>query len=60
MQELGLADWQLNKYLKKAFPYKKKELEKIHQKLADLDLNIKRGKIERYMALELFVLDICE
>ncbi len=59
MNELGLMDWQLEKYLKKAFPYKIKELETIMKKIANLDLDIKRGKIDRFMGLELFILDIC-
>ena len=60
MNELGLQDWQLNKYLNKIFPFKIKELESILIKLADIDLNIKTGKVDKYMALELFILDICE
>lgn len=59
MEELGLADWQLDKYLKKIFPYKKNELESIIFKLAKLDLDIKMGKVDRFMGLELFILDIC-
>lgn len=60
ISELNLQDWQLNKYLDKIFPFKIKELESILIKLADIDLSIKTGKIEKYMALELFILDICE
>lgn len=60
MNELNLQDWQLEKYLKKVFPYKIKELESIIVKIANLDLDIKTGKIDKYMALELFILDICE
>jgi len=60
MNELGLQDWQLDKYLKKVFPYKIKELESILVKLANIDLDIKSGKIDRYLALELFILDLCE
>ena len=59
MNELGLMDWQFNKYVSKVFPYKIKELEAIICKLADLDLNIKSGKVDRFMGLELFILDIC-
>ena len=29
-------------------------------KIADMDLNIKTGKVDKYTALELFILDICE
>lgn len=60
MNELGLQDWQLEKYLKKIFPYKIKELESILIKLSNIDLDIKTGKIDKYMALELFIMDICE
>ncbi len=60
MNELGLLDWQFEKYLKKIFPYKEKELESILIKLTKLDLNIKSGKIDKNMALELFILDICD
>jgi len=60
MSELNLQDWQLEKYLKKIFPYKIKELENILTKLAQLDLNIKSGKIDRFIGLELFIIDICE
>ncbi len=59
MNNLGLADWQFNKYLNKVFPYKIKELESILTKLANLDLDIKRGKIDRFIGLELFILDMC-
>ncbi|MCM1053859.1 MAG: DNA polymerase III subunit delta [Ruminococcus sp.] len=59
MQKLNLVDWQLDKYLKKVFPYKKQELESFIIKLADLDLNIKSGKVDKYTGLELFILDTC-
>ena len=59
LNELHLMDWQLEKYLKKAFPYKIKELEEWLVKLTDLDLKIKTGKLDKYHALELFILDIC-
>ena len=60
MNELTLLDWQLDKYMKKAFTYKEKELEGVLKKLAKLDLEIKSGKIDKYVAVELFILDICE
>ncbi len=59
LNELNLMDWQLEKYLKKAFPYKIKELEEWLVKLAEIDLKIKSGKLEKYQALELLILDIC-
>lgn len=60
MNELGLQEWQLNKYLKKAFPFKINELESLLIKLSNLDLDIKSGKKDKYIALELFILDVCE
>jgi len=60
MNDLSLQDWQLEKYMKKVFPYKVKELESILVKVSNIDLNIKTGKIDKYMALELFIIDICE
>ncbi len=60
MHELNLMDWQLEKYLKKIFPFKIKELESVLLKLAKLDLDIKSGKIDRYLGLELLILDLCE
>ncbi|MBE6154155.1 MAG: DNA polymerase III subunit delta [Firmicutes bacterium] len=59
MNELGLLDWQLEKYLNKIFPYKIKELENILLNLAKLDLDIKSGKVDRFIGLELFILNIC-
>ena len=52
LNDLKLMDWQLEKYLKKAFPYKKKELEEWLVKLSNLDLKIKSGKLDKYYALE--------
>lgn len=60
MNSLGLVDWQLDKYLKKVFPYKKTELENIILKLSQLDFKIKSGNIDKNIGLELFILDICE
>ena len=60
MNELGLMDWQLNKYLQKVFPYKLEELKNVLIDLADLDLNIKNGKVDRFIGLELFILNMCE
>ena len=59
LTELHLMDWQLEKYLKKAFPYKIKELEGWLEKLANIDFKIKSGKLDKYYALELLILDIC-
>ena len=59
MNELGLMDWQLKKYLQKVFPYKLEELKNILIDLANLDLNIKKGNIDRFIGLELFILNMC-
>ena len=59
MSTLNLLDWQLEKYLNKAFPYKIKELEEWLVKLTNIDLKIKSGKLDKYYALELLILDIC-
>ena len=59
LNTLNLMDWQLEKYLKKAFPYKIKELEEWIIKLTNIDLKIKSGKLDKYYALELLILDIC-
>ena len=59
MNKLGLLDWQLDKYLKKAFIYKIKELEEIIIKLSEIDLDIKRGVVDKFLGLKLFILDIC-
>ena len=59
LNDLNLMDWQLEKYLKKAFTYKIKELEEWLIKLEELDLKIKSGKLDKYYALELLILDIC-
>ena len=59
LSELNLMDWQLEKYLKKAFPYKIKELEEWLVKLTNIDLKIKSGKLDKYYALELLILEIC-
>lgn len=59
LNTLKLMDWQLEKYLKKIFPYKIKELEEWLIKLTNIDLKIKTGKLDKYYALELLILDIC-
>lgn len=59
MHTLGLLDWQLTKYLNKVFPYKLKELEEIIIKISNLDLAIKKGQMDRFIGLELLILDIC-
>ncbi len=59
LTDLKLMDWQLDKYLKKVFPYKIKELEEWLVKLANIDFKIKSGKLDKYYALELLALDIC-
>lgn len=59
MNTLGLQNWQYDRYLKKIFPFKKIELENILVKLSNTDLEIKSGKKDKFVALELLILDIC-
>lgn len=60
LKMLGLQDWQLEKYKNKAFVYKIKDLDNIINKIYKLDLDIKSGKVDRFIGLELLMLDICE
>ena len=55
-EELGLQDWQVEKLIKNSYSYSLIDLEDKIIKLADLDLDIKSGKIDKYLGLELFAL----
>ena len=56
-EELGLQDWQVEKLIKNSYSYSLIDLEGKIIKLADLDLDIKLGKMDKYLGLELFVLN---
>ena len=58
--ELGLQDWQLEKFLRSSTKYKLNELENRLVMLADLDLNIKSGKIEKWNGLAKLIVDFSE
>lgn len=58
--ELGLQDWQLEKFLRVGSRYKLEELENRLLLLADLDLNIKTGKIEKWNGLANLIVDFSE
>jgi len=53
---LNLADWQIDKYLQKASKYTEAKLHDELVNLANIDYNIKMGKIDKYLALEMYIL----
>ena len=56
--ELKLQDWQAEKALKNSYNYRSDDiLDKIVQ-LSDLDIAIKSGKIDKYLGIEMFLLEI--
>ena len=56
MSLLHIPDWQLDKLIKNAFSFTKKDLEDKLLTICDYDYKIKSGKIDKYLALEMFVL----
>ena len=56
MSLLHIPDWQLDKLIKNAFSYTKKDLEDKLLTICDYDYKIKSGKIDKYLALEMFIL----
>ena len=54
---LNLQKWQQDKYLKNGSNYSKKSLEKELVNLANIDLDIKTGKIDKYLALEMYLIN---
>jgi len=58
--ELNLQDWQLEKISKNASKYKIKTLESQIIGLANLDLKIKSGKIDKWLGLAKFIVDSAE
>ncbi|MBR1416659.1 MAG: DNA polymerase III subunit delta [Bacilli bacterium] len=55
-KELSLLDWQTNKVVTNSYSYTFKELEDKLLDLAKLDYELKTGKIDKYLALEMFIL----
>jgi len=58
--ELKLQDWQLEKYIKNSLKFKVDELKKRMVDLANLDLAIKSGKIDKWLGLAKFIVDAAE
>ena len=58
MKELNLQDWQLDKYVYYLVNYDKKTLYNYLKRLAELDIAIKSGNLDKYMALKIFLLEI--
>lgn len=54
---LNLQKWQQDKYLKNGSNYSKKALEKELVNLANIDLDIKLGRIDKYLALEMYLIN---
>lgn len=59
-KELNLKDWQLEKLSRISLKYKKHELENRLLDLSYLDLNIKSGKIDKWLGLSKFIVDSAE
>ena len=58
MKKLKLQDWQLEKILKNNYEYKKEELYNNLERLLEMDYDIKRSRIDKKLALELFILSL--
>lgn len=54
--KLNLADWQVNKAIKNSYNFTNKDLEKELIKLCELDYKMKRGLIDKYLGLEMYIL----
>lgn len=57
MKLLNIRDWQLEKLLKQASRYNKEYLEDKLIEICEYDYQIKSGKIDKFLALELFILN---
>ena len=57
MKLLNIRDWQLEKLLKQASRYNREYLEDKLIEICEYDYQIKTGKIDKFLALELFILD---
>lgn len=53
-------DFQYDKYVNYGYQYKEKQLEEYLKYLCDNDYRIKTGKISNKLALQLFIIKICE
>lgn len=57
-KELGLQDWQVDKILRSNGRYYTSELEENLKQLANIDFQIKSGKLDKYLGLKLFLLQL--
>ena len=57
MKLLNIRDWQLEKLLKQASKYNREYLEDKLIEICEYDYQIKTGKIDKFLALELFILN---
>ncbi len=57
-KKLGLLDWQLDKIINNSYNYIKKDLEDKLLELLDLDYKLKSNNMDKYLALEMFVLSV--
>ena len=56
---MNLQEWQVNKLYANSLKYSEKEiLETIHN-LADLDIGIKTGRLDKDVALMTFLIKVC-
>ena len=55
-KKIGLLDWQLDKTINNSYHYVSKDLEDKLLELLDLDYKLKSNNMDKYLALELFVL----
>ena len=58
LSALNLQKWQQDKLLKNCANYTRKSLEDELVKLAQIDLDIKSGKIDKNLALEMYLLNL--
>ena len=56
-KELNLQDWQANKIVNNSYSYSKRELEDKLKELLELDFKYKTSQIDKYLGLEMFVLN---
>src|SRR5574344_645989 len=54
--ELGLQDWQVEKIIRNAYNLSIEYLEDKLVSFTDLDYQIKSGKVDKYLGLEMFIL----
>ena len=60
MNALGIRyAFQIDKLINYSYSYKEKELEEYLLEICDMDYNIKQGKISDKLAVELFLLKVC-